>query len=85
MTTMTTMTTTNTSMATLSDKVLSLSQPRSPVSSIWSTEQLQQTILPYIPRTLQQDSRRYWILPAFPTTFINNQPSLLPSNVPGMS
>lgn len=40
---------------------------------------------PYVPRTIQaNDTRRYSILPAFPTTFYNDQPSLLLANVPGM-
>ena len=45
--------------------------------------QEQQTMPSYIPSTLQQDSRRYSILPAFPTSFYNDQPPLLLANVPG--
>ena len=58
------------------------------IMSISSNELLSLTpppiVQPYIPRTLQQFSRRYSILSAFPTSFYNLQPSLLMANVPGI-
>lgn len=40
--------------------------------------------LTYIPRTLSANSRRSSILPAFPTSFYDEQPTLLLANVPRM-
>jgi len=39
----------------------------------------------YVPHTLQKNSQRYSILPAFPTSFYNDRPTLLLANVPSMS
>ena len=41
-----------------------------------------QAIVAFVPRTLPLDSRRYRILPAFPGSFYNEQPTLLLANVP---
>ena len=38
----------------------------------------------YVPRTLSANSRRYSILPAFPTSFYDEQSALLLANVPRM-
>ena len=40
--------------------------------------------LPYQPRTLSEGSRRYSILPAFPTSYHENQTTLLLANAPSM-
>ena len=40
--------------------------------------------LPYQPRTLSEGNRRYSILPAFPTSYHENQTTLLLANVPSM-
>ena len=59
----------------------SLISPRLSSILVLPKEQYQ-IIAPYIPRTLQVNSRRYSILPAFPTSIYNNQPTLLLANVP---
>lgn len=47
--------------------------------------QQQLTTAWYMPPSLHEHSRRYSILPAFPTSFYNNHPPLLLANVPSMS
>ena len=54
-------------------------QPSLPPPSS-SIQEQQQIMAPYIPRTLHHDSRRYSILPAFPTSFYNDRPPLLLAN-----
>jgi hypothetical protein len=53
------------------------------LSSIQQQQQ-QQPSPPYVPTTLRQNSQRYSILPAFPTSIYNDQPTLLLANVPSM-
>ena len=51
-------------------------------SSLSSSSVQASVTTPYMPRTLQQHSQRYSILPAFPTSFYDHQPPLLLANVP---
>ncbi|CAF1297606.1 unnamed protein product [Adineta steineri] len=54
----------------------------SPTPHLLSTTQQQVKRPTYISRTLHGNNRRYRILPAFPTSFFNDKPLLLLSNVP---
>jgi len=59
--------------------------PPSPSPNLlWATKQQQVSETAYVPRTLHGFSHRYRILPAFPTSFYNDQPTLLLPNVPSM-
>jgi hypothetical protein len=54
--------------------------PPGPAS--WPAVEQAQAMLAFVPRTLSPDSRRYRILPAFPGSLYNEQPTLLLANVP---
>jgi len=63
-----------------------LPSPSPSPTLLWATKQHQQQVseTAYVPRTLHGFSHRYRILPAFPTSFYNDQPTLLLPNVPSM-
>ena len=73
------------SISSADTTALSTTLPVELTSFVLSAQEEQEIISGYIPRTLQYHSRRYLILPAFPTSFYIDRPPLLLANVPGMS
>lgn len=53
-----------------------------PEPASWPTVEQPYAFVAFVPRTLPLDSRRYSILPAFPSSFYNDRPTLLLANVP---
>lgn len=53
-----------------------------PEAAAWPTVEQPYALVAFVPRTLSRDSRRYSILPAFPSSFHNDCPPLLLANVP---
>jgi hypothetical protein len=52
-----------------------------PGPTVWPAPETSGVFVAFVPRTLQPDSRRHSILPAFPTSFYNDRPPLLLANV----
>ena len=53
-----------------------------PEPASWPTVEQPHAAVAFVPRTLPLESRRYSILPAFPSSFYNDCPPLLLANVP---